>query len=216
MKKPIVIINFKTYKQGEDVLKLAKTIESVDKSIIVGVQAMYLKEVSDKTKLAVYAEHVDPYLPGRNTGFILPEDVKAAGADGVFLNHSEHRLDFRTVKETVQRCKKLKLKICIFAKDLNEAKKMKKLNPDFLAIEPPELVGGNISVSTAKPGLIKRISASLGGNFLVGAGIKDYNDVKTSMELGASGIAVASGITKAKNPKKAVKDLIGISKRSKK
>ena len=35
--KPIVVINLKTYKQGEKAVKLAKMIEKVDKSIIIGV-----------------------------------------------------------------------------------------------------------------------------------------------------------------------------------
>src|SRR3989339_682076 len=108
--KPLVIINLKTYKQGDKVLELAKIIEKVDKKIIVGVQPEDVAILSKKTNLSIYSQHVDYQEPGRNTGFILPEGIKAVGAKGVFLNHSEHRLDFKIIKKTVLHCKKVKLK----------------------------------------------------------------------------------------------------------
>jgi len=204
----ITIVNFKTYKQGKDVLKFAKKIDSVDKNIIVGLQAPDIEEVAKKTKLKVYAQHVDSGFPGRNTGFILPESVKADGADGTFLNHSEHRLKFDILKRTIKRCKQIGLKTAVFAGSLEEAKKIEKLHPHILIIEPPELVGGKISVSSAKPELIKKISKSLNMRFLVGAGIHSRKDVEIAMKLGASGIAVSSYVMKARNPIKELNELI--------
>jgi len=207
--KPIFIINFKTYKKGKSVLKLAKKIEKVDKNFIVGVPATSIKEISKKTKLKVYAEHVDSFSPGRNTGFILPEEVRANGAKGTFLNHSEHKIGFEVLKKTILRCKKTGLKVAVFAPDLKEAKKIEKLKPDFLIFEPPELVSGKISVSSAKPDLIKKISKEIKINFLVGAGIHKREDVEDAMKLGAMGVAVSSQITKAKNPEKELRKLLG-------
>ena len=155
--KPIIVVNFKTYKQGKQVLKLAKQIEKIDKNIIIGLQASDIEEVAKKTKLKVYAQHVDYMKPGRETGFILPEAVKKDKAIGTFLNHSEHPLGFGILKKTIKRCKKVGLKIMIFAKNLKQAKKIQRLKPDYLIIEPPELVGGKVSVSKAKPELIKNI-----------------------------------------------------------
>jgi triosephosphate isomerase len=209
MKKPIIIINFKTYKKGKENLDLARMTEKVDKNIIVGVPASDIKEIASKTKLKVYAEHVDPFPLGRNTGYIIPEEVKAGGAAGTFLNHSEHKLDFKTLKETMKRCKKIGLKTAVFASSLSEAKKIERLKPNFLIYEPPELVGGDISVSTAKPEIIKKISKSLKMKFLVGAGVKTYNDMETSMKLGATGVAIASGVTEAENPKREIEKLLG-------
>ena len=207
--KPINIVNFKTYKQGKHHQKFAKKIEKVDKNIIVGLQASDIKEVADKTKLKVYSQHVDYFPKGRNTGFILPEAVKADGAEGTFLNHSEHRLKFDVLKKTIKRCKQIGLKTAVFAQDLNEAKKIEKLHPNFLIVEPPELVGGKISVSTAKPELIKKISKSLRMKFLVGAGIHNRKDVQVALKLRASGIAVSSSVMTSKNPEKILKELIG-------
>lgn len=208
MKKPTVVINFKTYKQGKDTIKLAKAIEKFDKNIIVGVQSTDIYEIVKSTKLKVYAQHVDYMKPGRNTGFILPEAVKADGAKGVFLNHSEHRLRFDVLRKTVEHCKKVKLKILVFAANLKEAKRIEKLKVDYIVIEPPELVAGKKSVSKYKPELIENIAKNLKSKFLVGAGIKSNEDVVIAMKLGASGIAVSSAITKAKNVKKALKELI--------
>ncbi len=183
--KPIIVINLKTYQQGEKAIKIAK-----------------------KTKLKIYSQHVDYFEPGRNTGYTLPEAVKKDGAVGTFLNHSEHKLSFDVLKKTVERCKKLKLKILIFASSVKEAEKVEKLHPDFLVIEPPELVGGKKSVSKEKPELISSIKKKIKMDFLVGAGINSKEDIDIAMKLGARGVAFASVITTAKNPGKKLKGMM--------
>jgi triosephosphate isomerase (TIM) len=208
--KPVIIVNFKTYKQGDSAVSLAKQIQKVSKDIIIGVEATDIYPIKKATNLNVYSQHVDYFEPGRNTGFILPEAVKKDGAVGTFLNHSEHRLTFDVIKKTILRCKEINLKTAVFAKDLYEAQKIKKLKPDYLIIEPPELVAGDISISKAKPELIKRISSRLKSSFIVGAGIKTNEDVKIAFELGASGIAVSSAITKSSNPAKALSTLLNL------
>jgi triosephosphate isomerase (TIM) len=207
--KPLIVINLKTYQQGEQSTKLAKAIEKVDSDIIVGAQASDIFEITNSTKLQVYAQHVDPFEPGRNTGYILPEAVKKDKAIGTFLNHSEHKLDFATIKKTIERCKQINLRTMVFVKDLRQAKEIERLKPDYLIYEPPELVAGDLSVSNAKPEIIKSFSKNIKMKFLVGAGIKNNQDLKTSMKLGASGIALSSAITKARDPSKVLKDLIG-------
>ncbi|HPD81597.1 MAG TPA: triose-phosphate isomerase [Candidatus Pacearchaeota archaeon] len=206
--KPIIVINLKTYQQGKKAIDIAKKIEKVDKEIILGVQASDVYEIAKKTKLKVYAQHVDYFLPGRNTGYILPEAVKKDGGVGTFLNHSEHKLNFEVLKKTIARCKKIKLKTLVFANNLKEAEKIQSLKPDYLAIEPPELVGGKKSVSTEKPELISSIKKKIKMKFLVGAGIHTREDVKLAMKLGASGVAFSSVITKAKNPEKKLREMI--------
>jgi triosephosphate isomerase (TIM) len=208
MIKPIIVINLKTYQQGKKAVEIAKKIEKVNKDILIGVQSNDVYEIAKKTKLKVYAQHVDYFEPGRNTGFILPEAVKKDGAVGTFLNHSEHKLQFNVLSKTIERCKKLKLKTLVFANSLSEAKKIEKLKPDFLVYEPPELVAGKKSVSKEKPELIKKIKQNIKMNFLVGAGIQTKEDIEVAMKLGASGVAFASVITKAKKPEEKLKELI--------
>ena len=206
--KPIIVINFKTYKQGKNAVNLAKVIERANKKIIVGVQASDIYEITKSTKLKVYAQHVDYFKLGRHTGYIIPEAVKKDGAVGSFLNHSEHKLNITILKKTIERCREARLKTMVFVSNLKEAKKVEKLKPDYLIFEPPELVGGKKSVSKSKPQVIQKISKTLKMKFLVGAGIHSKDDVRKSLELGASGIAVSSAITKSKNPGKKLRELI--------
>jgi triosephosphate isomerase (TIM) len=206
--KPLIVINLKTYQQGREAVKLAKKIQTVSKEIIIGAQVTDIFEITHETKLKVYAQHVDYFSPGRYTGFILPEAVKEDKAEGVFLNHSEHPVNFLTLKKTIKRCQKARLKTMVFVSSLKKAKRIEKLKPDYLIYEPPELVAGKISVSQAKPQVIKKFAENVKLPFLVGAGIKNNKDVKIAMKLGAKGVALSSAITKAKNPKKVLKDLI--------
>lgn len=206
------VINFKTYKKGIDALKLAKIIERFDKDIIVGVQPSHLNEIAKKTKLKVYSQHVDYFKPGRHTGYIIPEAIKKDGAKGTFLNHSEHKLPFRILKKTIKRCKEAKLKTIVFASTLKEAKRIQRLKPDLLIIEPPELVATKTSVSQEKPELIEKISKKLKSKFLVGAGIHTNQDVTTALRLGASGVALSSALTKSKTPRKVLQKLFKTKK----
>ena len=207
--KPIIIINFKTYKQGKFAIDLAKKIKKFDKNIITGVQAGDIYEIVRATGLKVYSQHVDYEKKGKATGFILPEAVKKDRAIGSFLNHSEHKLSFDVLKKTMKRCRQTRLKTIVFASSIKEAIRIEKLHPDYLIYEPPELVGGKISVSKAKPAVIEKISEKLKMKFLVGAGIHDKEDIAVAMKLGASGIAVSSAVVNAKNPEKKLRELLG-------
>jgi len=94
-------------------------------------------------------QHIDEIDFGKNTGFLLPESVKQAGAEATLLNHSEHRLDFDLLKSSIERAKQAELKTVVCARDVEDAKKIAHLNPDFIAIEPPELIGTKTSISEA-------------------------------------------------------------------
>lgn len=202
-----IVINFKTYRYGKEVLKLAKAVEKVNKKIIVGVQPTDVQLVAKDTKLKVYCQHVDYIDAGRGTGFVTAESVKALGAEGVFLNHSEHPLDFKVLKKTIGKCKKLNLKVIVFGSGLKELKRIEKLKPNLLVYEPPSLVAGKVSVSNSKPKVIEKICKKIKMPVLVGAGIKTKKDVEIAKELGAEGVAFSSVITKAKNPEKVLKNL---------
>ena len=197
--KPIVVVNFKNYVIGKKVVGLARKIERVDRKVIVGVQASDVLEVVSKTKLRVFCQHVDWQKVGRGTGFVLPEAVKDDGAVGVFLNHSEHKLSWRILKRTVRRCRGVGLKVLIFASDLKEARRVRKLKPDYLVVEPPELVGGSKSVSSVK-GYVAGLAKGLKCDFLVGAGVHSREDVVSALRDGAVGVAVSSGVVGAREP----------------
>ncbi len=99
--------------------------------------------------------------------------------------------------------------LCV--KDVAEVKKYVKLNPDYIAIEPPELIGSGKAISKEKPDLIFKAAdiiknAKNSTKLLCGAGIVSGEDVSKAIELGSKGILVASGIIKAKDWNKIIND----------
>jgi triosephosphate isomerase len=97
--------------------------------------------------------------------------------------------------------------------NLETSKAASVLSPDFVAVEPPELIGGDISVSQAQPELVSDTvsairSVSPNVKVLCGAGVKTGGDVKRALELGSEGVLLASGVVKAKDVEGAVRDLV--------
>lgn len=215
MKLPIVLTNFKTYETatGSKALELAhihaKVSKETEQNVTVAVQAFDLSNIAQNTAIPIFAQHIDPAVYGSHTGWNLPEAAKAAGAFGTILNHSEHRLDFDTLEKSIQRAKEVGLKTIVCAETAEEgAEIMQKFSPDLIAVEPPELIGGDISVSTANPKIISDSVKLIGeGKVLVGAGIKNGEDVRIALKLGAVGVLLASGITKVDNPEEVLFDL---------
>jgi triosephosphate isomerase len=219
LKTPVIIINFKTYRSatGERALKLAKICEKVANeakaSIAVAVQASDIYRVSQEVSIPVLAEHIDDAEYGSHTGRILAEDVKENGAAGTLLNHSERRLRIDILEKSIERAKEAGLVVVACANDADTGKAISAYDVDFIAVEPPELIGGDISVSSAEPELITESVEKICGKqkcskVLVGAGVKSGEDVRTALKLGAAGVLVASGITKADDPEKALKELV--------
>ncbi len=211
---PVIIVNFKTYAEatGAKAERLARICAEVAKKkkadIRVAVQATDIYRISRAVSIPVYAEHVDPIDPGRNTGFTLPEAVKAQGARGTLLNHSEHRLDAETLLRSVKEAKEAGLAVVICAATPEEGAAYATLSPEFVAVEPPELIAGKVSVSEAKPEVIARAVAMITAPLLVGAGIHTGKDVAVALKLGAKGVLLASGVTQAPDPKKALLALL--------
>jgi len=215
----MIFINYKTYEEasGERALELTKILEGVAKEtqikIIPVVQTMDLRDVVDATSLEVWVQEVDPVDFGAHTGHTVPKEVVEVGAKGTFLNHSENRInDFNILQNTVKICREVGLKTLVFAGDLDELKRNLDTNPDYISYEPPELVGSSAaSVSTAKPEIISQASSlarDAGIPLIIGAGIKSAGDIRVGLKLGSAGFAVASGIVKAEDPKKALLELI--------
>ena len=76
----MIVVNFKNYKTGKDVLHFARRINN--KCVIAAVPSLNIKEVAENTDLIVYAQHVDNKLSKRDTGYLTPSAVKDAGSVG--------------------------------------------------------------------------------------------------------------------------------------
>lgn len=213
----MIIVNFKNYEEAFDKnsLKLAKICENIAKkykaNIIITPSILDLKEVSKKVKLPIFSQHIDYLEEENSTGSIIAKNLKKLNVKGSLINHSEKRLSYSEIKSCIEICKKYNLISVCCAENLKEVRKFSKLLPNYIAYEPPELIGGDISVSKAKPDIIKKafeICRKNNVKLLVGAGIKEASDVKTSRTLGANGILVSSGIVKAKNKVEVLKKFV--------
>jgi triosephosphate isomerase len=162
----------------------------------------------------VFAQHLDDAKIGSTTGYMIPEIVKKSKVNGALINHSEHRISSKEIINLVKRLKKLKMKTVVCVKNVREAETYAKLNPTYIAIEPPELIGTGRAISNERPELITKSllavkKARNSTKLLCGAGIVTSDDVERAIELGSHGILVASGIVKSRNWNK---DIEGFAK----
>jgi len=204
--KPL-IINLKNYSEisGDNSIRIVEDAKNVrlmnHADIVVAPPPSSILALS-KIAIPIVSQHVDDAAIGATTGFIVPEIVKSYGAIGSIINHSEHKIEYSQIKSLVKRLRDLEMVSIVCAADLDEVEKTSRLSPDFLAIEPPELIGKGVAVSKANPSIVKnsvkvvkRISPAV--KILCGAGIVDKYDVEKAIELGAEGILISSGIVKS-------------------
>jgi len=231
-------VNFKIYKEtfGDRAVKLARICRRVSEKtgvkIIPVVSALDLWRVKKEVGGEVWIQHLDLFFEGRHTGWISPLAAILAGADGALLNHSEHKIPPGKIRQILAYLKKdkwttywkeqlngqidndrmIKFQLMICVKTKGQVERwLKKLRPrpEFVAYEPPELIGGEISVSRAHPQVIERIVRLLPRyQVVVGAGIKTADDIRRALKLGAKGVLVSSAVVKAEDPEKKLLELV--------
>jgi triosephosphate isomerase len=218
LKTPTIVLNVKTYEEatGKKAVEIAILMDKIAKetgaSMAIAVQATDIYICKEKVSIPVFAEHIDPIKPGSHTGWSLPEAMKEAGAVGTLINHSEHRLKLADIDVCISRAKELNLDHIVCTNNVLTSKAAAALSPNFVAVEPPELIGGDISVTTADPEIVSGSVESVREvnkhvRVLCGAGVKNGKDVAKSIELGADGVLLASGIVKAKDKESVIRDL---------
>ncbi len=219
MRTPAIIINMKTYAEacGAEGQKLAILSEGISKSsgasIALAPQQIDLGLYADRFDIPIFSQHVYNAKQGSTTGRTTPEAINSIGCAGTLINHSEYRLPAEDVEALVSRCRDLGLTTIVCTKDAEESRQYAKFGPDFIAVEPPELIGGDISVTTANPEvvadsvrLVKDAAPEV--KVLCGAGVKNGQDVRKAIELGADGVLLASGVVKADDQQAVLLDLV--------
>lgn len=220
----MVIVNFKAYTESTGIraVALAKDAEKVhnETGVSIGVSPQFtdIMAISKAVKIPVLAQHIDPIKPGGYTGHILSEAVREAGASGTLINHSERRLKLSDIDEIIKLAHEKDLMSCVCANNPSVSAAVAALEPDMIAIEPPELIGSGIPVSKAKPDiitstvkLVKKVNPTV--VILCGAGISHGEDVTSALKLGTQGVLVASGIVKAKDPYGVMQEFAEAAKR---
>ena len=203
------IINAKNYEEiaGDKIIKFVKTAEKISKKYKIKIAIappQHLVGLVAKSSIPILTQHIDDSKVGSTTGFVIPELLKKSKVSGSLINHSEHRISSKEIEKLVLKLKELKMISVLCVKDVAEARKYAKLNPNYIAIEPPELIGSGKAVSKERPELITKAAdavkaAKNNTKLLCGAGIVSGDDVAKAVKLGSKGILVASGIVKAKD-----------------
>ena len=216
--QPLIVVNFKTYAtaMGQKAVELAQAMERASNEhvrMVAVVSAFDLHAVKlAAPTLEVWSQHLDPVGQGSFTGWLQPENAIERGAKGTIINHAEHKVDMNHVQGLMEQLPD-EFPICACAADVEEAHRLAELGPTFIAVEPPELIGGDISVTTADPAIVSDTVAAVRNinskvRVLCGAGVKDGKDVRTAVELGAHGVLLASGVTKASDVDAVLADLV--------
>jgi triosephosphate isomerase len=216
--QPLIVVNFKTYAtaMGQKAVELAQAMERASNEhvrMVAVVSAFDLHAVKDAAPtLEVWSQHLDPVGQGSFTGWLQPRNAIERGAEGTIINHAEHKVDMDHVQGLMEQLPD-EFPICACAADVEEAHRLAELEPTFIAVEPPELIGGDISVTTADPAIVSDTVAAVRNinsnvRVLCGAGVKDGKDVRTAVELGAHGVLLASGVTKASDVDAVLADLV--------
>ncbi len=219
MRLPAIVLNFKTHpevlgKKGWDLAKrFAAVADDTGASIVLCPPTTDVAHVAKLVHVPVFAQHVDAVEPGPTTGWTPPEALLEAGAAGTLINHSERKVAWEEMAKSIPRCQQIGLEVIACADDIAEAETLAKLSPEYIAIEPPELIGGSVSVTTAKPEVISRAVDRIHAVnpkvvVLCGAGVRSWKDVAKALQLGTSGVLLATGVVKAKDPEAALRDLV--------
>jgi triosephosphate isomerase len=219
MPSPLVLVNLKTYKEGTGnrahLIANAAQHVAQESGVTIGIAPSYvdLHPLAHHFTVPVYAQHVDGYEPGAHTGHVTVDAIRLAGAAGSLVNHSERRLTLAEIEGSVRALQAQKLSAVVCTNNEMTSAASAALSPEYVAIEPPELIGSGVSVSKANPEIIRRSVALVHSvnpkvKVLTGAGIQSGECVKIAVDLGTDGVLLASSVVKSQDPGAVLRDLV--------
>jgi triosephosphate isomerase len=195
---PIIIVNYKSTKKGPEVLEFSKKINNP--CLIAAVPTPNLSEIASKTKLITIAQHLNNQTP---------QELKATGAQGTLLNHSDNPIPLKQIEKLTKECNKLKLKVIVCTKTTSNVDQIRKFKPWAIAYEDPVFIGTKDAITDHPKDILnftkhfkrcKRIP-------LCGAGIHKPEDVESALKLGCKGILISSAVMNSKDPKALLRQL---------
>jgi triosephosphate isomerase len=185
----MLVINFKKYVSGEAAHDLAKIC----------------KKVSDQTgvKIIIAVQLADIY-PEIECWSQKPEDP-SLNFSGTLINHSDYPVSTEVISDQLS---VISIKRCVCVNSVEEGIEVSKLNPDFIAYEPHELIGSkDKSVVTEKMSNVEYLISNVRCPVLIGAGIHSPEDIKIGLSLGAKGFLLATDVVKALDSEKELREL---------
>ncbi|MGI6109603.1 MAG: triose-phosphate isomerase [Eubacteriaceae bacterium] len=207
IRSPFLIVNPKSYLYGKESLKLAKAADQA--AVETGVQMMFtcpyadIRYIKENTEnIIVTAQSMESLKPGRGMGHILPESLKEAGAEAVFLNHAEYPLTLAELYAVIKRARELGMATVVCADSVVEGTAVAQLGPDILLCEPTDLIGtGKVADDSYTVEVVERIHR-IDPEILImiASGVSTAEDVYNVIRLGADGTGATSGILNAPDP----------------
>jgi len=227
---PFFETSVKNYIYGDAVYELAKAADRAanqyDVDVLFIAPYTEIRRIAENTeRLIVLAPYMDTLRPGRGMADVLPEALKAAGAQGVVLNHCERPMTLTQIKTCIDRANELDMLSFVCADTIAEARAIAELHPDIINPEPTELIGsGHASDMSYVMEAIRAVKA-IDPNIMVeqAAGITTAQQIYDFILAGSEAAGSASGILRAENPhallnemvlyvKKAREDLIALGR----
>lgn len=226
MKKKILTPFFETsvknYIYGDAVLEYAIAADTASKKYDVDVLfvAPYteIRRVRENTdKLIVLAPYMDAIRPGRGIADILPEALKAAGAQGVVLNHSERPMSLNAIRKTIDRANELDLLSFVCADTIVEAQALAMLHPDIINPEPTALIGSGTVSDIGYVREVVRAVKAIDQSILVeqAAGVITAQQVYDFIIEGSEAAGSSSGILTSANPYSLLNEMVRSVKKAK-
>ena len=223
IRTPYFEIGTKNYSYGDTVLAYAKAADEAAKKYDIDVlfitPATEIRRVVENTsRLIVLAPYMDTLRPGRGMADILPEGLKAAGAQGVVVNHCEKPMSLPAIRKTIERARELDFLVFACADTVAEAKAIAQLHPDIINPEPTELIGGTGS-GVSDMGYVRQVIDAIKAidpEIMVeqAAGITNGQQVYDFIMAGSEAAGAASGIMNAKDPFAMIDEMIAATRRA--
>ncbi len=222
IRAPYFEVGTKNYVYGDTLLEYAiaadKAAEKYDIDVLFICPAVEIRRVREHTKnLIILAPYMDTLRPGRGMADVLPEGLKAAGAQGVVINHCEKPMSLPQMKATIDRARELDFLVFACADTLAEAKAIAQLHPDIINPEPSEIIGGGNGVSPmayVKDSI--KVIKEIYPDIMVeqAAGITNGQQVYDFIMAGSEAAGAASGIMNAKDPIAMIDEMIAATRRA--
>ena len=224
IRPPVFEIGLKGYCWGAEAVRLAveadRLAEELGVSIVYDPQAVDIPAVAAATsRILVFAQHMDPVAPGRGVGAVLAEALRDAGAVGTLLNHSEKPMSLGAMAQAIARARATGLATLVFADSPAEAAALAHLGPDIILAEPPELIATGRSAGTVMAGFVAGTLAAVkavdpGILVMSGAGVNGPDDVEAMIRLGLDGTGSSSGILRAEDPVRVMREMLEATARA--
>ena len=158
----------------------------------------------------LFAQHMDPDMPGSSVGRIIAEALADAGTDGVMLNHADHQMGLDQVATAVERAKANGLITLACAADERDAASIAALSPDILLYEPRAMIGHGGGAHRPWIPQINALVRAIAPRTLImhAGGVATPDDARNVIRAGSVGTGATSAIVKAHDRSETIEGLL--------